>query len=292
VSIKVITAVLRLAPAAVTPAERLVLYALGWHADEHGSNSWPAVSTIARETSLTRRTVQRTLRQLNTKGLVSMQGVAARGSLRYGVDLQSEDPDRDTVSQSTGVDCDPVSQSSPADAAPLRHSDAGGRHPVAPTATPWRGGGVTVTPDPSLIRPLTVREEEQEPRAALRAKREGSGAAIQDRQEERRTYVVAREPGRNGSAADAGAAPRASAPPAPPPVNGQDAKKAEADADTIAAYIAHDTFDTLGDDAPFPVLAEAFTKRLNGHPGAAHILDNLGPFLFGIRKRRRQHASH
>ncbi len=138
-SIRIITKVLDLAPAIVTPSERLVLLALAWHADEHGRNAWPAVSTLCRKTSLCRRSVQMILPKLKQKGLVYVQSVAARRSVRYAVDLATLD--RAATAQSKPHnDCAPA-------ALPRAATAPSQRNHCAPPAQPLRP-----------IRPLTVRE--------------------------------------------------------------------------------------------------------------------------------------
>jgi hypothetical protein len=87
-SVTALTAVFDLDPSLVTPTERLVLLALAWHADEHGRNAWPAISTLARKTSLSRRGVATVLPALKEKGLVHVQSKAARGTVRYAVSLR------------------------------------------------------------------------------------------------------------------------------------------------------------------------------------------------------------
>jgi len=53
-------------------------------ANAHGLNAWPAVATIARETSLTTRAVQKVLRRLLTKGFVSVDSTRRPiGRLRH-----------------------------------------------------------------------------------------------------------------------------------------------------------------------------------------------------------------
>ncbi len=108
-AIDVITAVVKLAPATVNPSERLVLLVLAWHANKHGLNAWPAVSTIARETSLTRRAVQKVLRRLLSKGLVFVDSTRARRSVVYAVAMDVLD--RERYSQSEASDHEPRSQS-------------------------------------------------------------------------------------------------------------------------------------------------------------------------------------
>ena len=87
-AIKVSALVWKLAPAEVTSSERLVLLCLADHCPVDGSpTAWPAVATIARETSLSRRTVQPVLRSLHAKGFLVADGRGRRGTTRYTFDL-------------------------------------------------------------------------------------------------------------------------------------------------------------------------------------------------------------
>lgn len=140
-AISVSTLVWKLRPTVVSPSERLVLAALADYANGNGQNVWPAVGTLAKRTSLTSRSVQRVLHQLVRKGFIVPVGVMARGSVRYGMNLErlaADGTDRDTVSQSTSHDYDTVSQSTTTQChggatqrrGVGRHSVAGGRHSV------------------------------------------------------------------------------------------------------------------------------------------------------------------
>jgi hypothetical protein len=110
-AIEVITAVLALPPEAVTPTERLVLIVMGYRADKHGRDSFQAVPTIAKRSSLTRRAVQKALRRLAEKGFLEVAGRRSRGALNYSIRLaalrhreprsQSDTQDRERGSQST-----------------------------------------------------------------------------------------------------------------------------------------------------------------------------------------------
>ncbi len=52
------------------PLCRAVLKQLAWYASDDGSNAYPAVSTICAETGISRRSVQRFLRELEQLGLI------------------------------------------------------------------------------------------------------------------------------------------------------------------------------------------------------------------------------
>jgi hypothetical protein len=234
-SVKVITAVLRLGPGAVTSSERLVLYALAWHADDAGLNAWPSVPTLARETSLTPRAVQKVLRRLNAKGVLFVQARAARGSVRYGVDLQVLD--RERAASAGAVDCEPGSQSGHVETPITANHVQGTANQVHPTANVVHPTANQVHP----IRPLTVHEPSEKKNLA--------------------------------------AAPRISLP---------DDDHEEAAGAAALTRLAHDTFDDLGEAAPFPALAAAFIGRLTGRQAANNqILDNLGAFFFSVRRQRR-----
>src|SRR5260221_11870649 len=88
-AVRVMAAVWKLSPSTVSAPERLVLLNLAEPCNEHGRNAWPAVRTIARETSLTPRAVQKILPRLKLKGVIVSEGVMARGSVRYALDLKA-----------------------------------------------------------------------------------------------------------------------------------------------------------------------------------------------------------
>lgn len=64
--------------------ERLVLLVLADHAEHDGTNAWPAVATIARQTRLSERQVQRCLRALEARGEITKTGSHRAGAQRYG----------------------------------------------------------------------------------------------------------------------------------------------------------------------------------------------------------------
>jgi DNA-binding MarR family transcriptional regulator len=144
-SVKVINAVFDLPPAAVTPGERLVLLALAWHADEHGRNAWPALSTLARRTSYDRTTVLRTLSKLKDKKLVVSHGKGPRSSVRYTISID-------------GLDLCTAHKSDPLTCAlcTSQNIDSG---ITPPPPLHYATGGVALR---HPIRPLTVLEEEKE----------------------------------------------------------------------------------------------------------------------------------
>ncbi len=62
------------------PAVKAVLQQLAWFANENGENSFPKVLTIAGRTSLTRRGVQKVLRELESQGIITGSGSRLGGS--------------------------------------------------------------------------------------------------------------------------------------------------------------------------------------------------------------------
>ncbi len=137
--IDVITAVIRLPPARVTPSERLVLFALAWHANgQH--QAWPAVGTLVRETSLSRRAVQLALPRLTSKGFLAFHSKGPRGSIRYNVNLTALE-DCASSAQSDGDDClllDPVRSQRRRVRRSTAHPVRGGVHPVRRGVHPIR----------------------------------------------------------------------------------------------------------------------------------------------------------
>jgi hypothetical protein len=70
-------------PDAVTVNERIILLCLGDYCNRHGREAWPAISTVVRRTSLTRRTVQRGLNRLKVIGLLVPAGRTRSGTVVY-----------------------------------------------------------------------------------------------------------------------------------------------------------------------------------------------------------------
>lgn len=152
-AIDVITAVIRLAPGAVSPSERAVLFCLAWHANANGLNAWPAVATIARETSLTGRAVQKVLRRLLVKGFVVVDGTRARRSVVYAIDMAVLD--RERYSQSEPSDREPRSQT-PTEIEVFHSRDCEPRSPLneprSPDPEPRSRDCEPRSPDPDLNR--------------------------------------------------------------------------------------------------------------------------------------------
>lgn len=69
---------------------KAVLKELAWFADDEGQNIWPSVQTLADRTGLTRRAVQKLLRQLEEAGAIQAIGSRLGGrrkTTRYRMDL-------------------------------------------------------------------------------------------------------------------------------------------------------------------------------------------------------------
>ena len=92
-SVQAMTWVLDHAPADLKPQARLVLISIANHADREGSESWPKIATICRETGLGERQVQRWLASLVDDRLVEIE-VNAGGSHRLAADRR---PNRYTI---------------------------------------------------------------------------------------------------------------------------------------------------------------------------------------------------
>ncbi len=72
------------------PSHKFVLIAYADHADHHGNNIFPAVSTIAKKTGLDPRSVQRLTRDLEDIGLLVEDGQGPRGTNRYKLPYNRE----------------------------------------------------------------------------------------------------------------------------------------------------------------------------------------------------------
>lgn len=67
-----------------TLGSRLVLLSIANHADAKGMNSWPSIPTIACESHVSERQVQRCLRELERIGELQIdRGEGYKGSHRY-----------------------------------------------------------------------------------------------------------------------------------------------------------------------------------------------------------------
>ena len=116
-SVHVLSWVLRESEAKL--GDRLVLLVLADHAKEDGTSAWPSVDTISVQSRLTRRQVQRCLRNLEEAGRIKQTGKSRAGTSIYTV---------------LGY--------------PHR-----GDNMTPPGGTSTTSGGDRITPDPSLEQP-------------------------------------------------------------------------------------------------------------------------------------------
>jgi DNA-binding transcriptional ArsR family regulator len=63
---------------------KAVLKELAWFADDDGKNIWPSVTTLAERTGLSRRAVQKLLRDLEQTGAIDAEGSRLGGRVRGG----------------------------------------------------------------------------------------------------------------------------------------------------------------------------------------------------------------
>lgn len=88
------------------PSEKLLLLALADYADDHGGHIFPSVDTLAVKSCMSRRTVQRRLRDLEDRGLISVVEAATLHCPRhYRIDLPmllSLTPEESPVPARTG----------------------------------------------------------------------------------------------------------------------------------------------------------------------------------------------
>jgi pyocin large subunit-like protein len=92
VSVHVLSWVLKNSP--TTLADRLVLIVLADHADGDGGNAYPSVQTVADEAKVSPRTVQRSLRVLESEGHILKRGVTRKGATIWRVLTQIGDDKR------------------------------------------------------------------------------------------------------------------------------------------------------------------------------------------------------
>ena len=64
---------------------RCLMFALANHADENGENCWASVSTLARESRLSRKGVQLALRRLEADGEITPTGRSQHGTTIYAL---------------------------------------------------------------------------------------------------------------------------------------------------------------------------------------------------------------
>lgn len=77
-----------IAPDVLTPAERLVLLRLAFHANAEGRSVFPSVASLCRYTGVCRRSVFGALRQLETLGFISTEQAArAQKTTRRSLNL-------------------------------------------------------------------------------------------------------------------------------------------------------------------------------------------------------------
>jgi hypothetical protein len=223
-SITVITAVLNLKKTIVPPHERLVLYCLAWHADEHGLNAWPNVDTIARETSMSKRGVQYALRRLKDKGLIFVHVPPSGRSVNYGVKLEvlhRERYEKDPAPRAPVHRVHPTADPhAPDPSMDLREPGAPGHEPGAPGEV----NVVHLAPAPGAPDPSVNRPSEPSLKKYLAASRPAELTGEHDDEDE----------------------------------------DDDDDAYAAATRIAHTVFDELGDSAPSEALAKEFVGRLNG----------------------------
>jgi hypothetical protein len=115
-SVHVLSWVLRHSNASM--GDRLVLLVLADKAEHDGTNAWPSVATIARESRLTDRQVQRCLRSLEASGAIVRDGRHRKPGQNYGTHVYSVVMKGDNMSPLNGSkgdisDIPRVSQMSP-----------------------------------------------------------------------------------------------------------------------------------------------------------------------------------
>ena len=156
-SFRLLKAVWNVHAANITAVERLVLLNLADHANDDGQNAYPAVRTIARETSLSVRAVQDALVRLSApdRKLIRETCRMSRRAVVYALNLDMLDRTRDAQSplpkrrrrlRERTNDCAPRAQSEGAD----RARDAFHRAPDARDCAPRASHRAPGAPDPFL----------------------------------------------------------------------------------------------------------------------------------------------
>ena len=148
-SIHVMSWVLRESEAKL--GDRLVLLVLADHAKDDGTSAWPSVDTIGREARLTRRQVQRCLRNLELADEITATGKTRMGTVVYSVNGFVRG----------------------------RQYDApGATSTTSEGATNRAEGGVVVTPEPSLEQPSELQSSAHRAREILKTWNELAGQTL------------------------------------------------------------------------------------------------------------------
>jgi hypothetical protein len=83
-----------------TLGRRLVLLCLADRANDDGTDAWPSVETLARDARMSRRQVQRSLRDLETSGAITQSGTSRKGTHIYSVNMT---PPRGDIHDAAGA---------------------------------------------------------------------------------------------------------------------------------------------------------------------------------------------
>ena len=145
----------------VTAHQRFVLLALASFTDQRGGNAYPSQSTLARMCCCDRRTVQRAMKSLVERGLITPTGKGRKGTIRYAVNVtpdnagaaQGPGSRRHSALRGGGTESYNPSNSNPSNSNPgnLREGKEGGlvidrfsdlktptrHHPDSVPDTPW-----------------------------------------------------------------------------------------------------------------------------------------------------------
>lgn len=135
----------------LTPTQKLLLLQLADHADGDGRNAYPSVATMCAETGLSRRAVQGTLRDLESRGILKIERFQRASAPRH-----------------YRVMIDELPGGAPATPPPAHHVRPRGAHHVrprgAPPAPPPRTTCAQTVLEPSLNRPTTISPARSAPR--------------------------------------------------------------------------------------------------------------------------------
>ena len=93
----------------LTSSQKLLLYVLNNHIG-NGIVAWPSIATICKASGLAEKSVRRTIKTLQTAGILTVETGGGRTSNRYSLDINSLRPTEDTTGQSTSADSEQVRQ--------------------------------------------------------------------------------------------------------------------------------------------------------------------------------------
>jgi len=137
----------------ITTSEKFVLLGIANHARPDGSGAFPSLDTLSRYTVLSVSTVQRSIKNLMTKGFITKDSGGGRKSNTYQI----------CMNYAPVVELKLVGNGDHPSQGDLSHGDQGDQSPQPGTlATVTKQPGQALTKEPSYNRPTTALEPTRE----------------------------------------------------------------------------------------------------------------------------------